>query len=56
MGQGFRDEFGPGERVPDRLSQIIRGQSLPDAFSVHAVEQPAVADRKRPFPDLPQAC
>ena len=56
MGQGFRDEFGPGERVPDCLSQIIRSQSRPDARSVYAVEQPAVADRERPFPDLPQSC
>ena len=56
MGQGFGDEFRPGERIPDCLSQVIGHQGAPNGLSVYAVEQPAVADRKRPFPDLPQAC
>ena len=59
MGQRFVEKFGPGESVPDLpASRSLRETTAHDArsgASTHAVEQPAVADRERPFPDFPTA-
>jgi hypothetical protein len=56
MGQGLFEQLVPSELVTDDVSKLLRRQnpSLPTSALVHAVEQPAIANRKRPFPELPQ--
>src|SRR5271169_6655903 len=56
MGQGLFEQLVPVELVTDDVSKLLRRQnpSLPTLALVHAVEQPTIANRKRPFPELPQ--
>ena len=56
MGQGFFEEFGSSEEIPDFLAEV-GGQSMPvnrcpSIDALDAVEQPAIPYRERPFPDF----
>jgi hypothetical protein len=56
MGQCLIEEFAAGELVTDDVPELLRRQnpSLPTLALIYAAEQPAIANRERPFPELPK--